>query len=84
MATVEVLTAAKTLELTDAAIVGGTIEADGDIILERQDNTPVNIGNVVETVMSPGGIQMSYSLALGPTDDVPTGTPTNTLIFRTE
>ena len=46
MATVQVLTAAKTQELTGQAFVSGIIDETGDLILTTLDGTEINLGNV--------------------------------------
>lgn len=46
MATVEVLSAERTLELVGGSVVGGLIDEDGDLILIKQDESVVNLGNI--------------------------------------
>lgn len=54
MGTVTVLTAERALELANAAIVGGVIDEDGDLILTTQAGETVNAGNVGSQVDTSG------------------------------
>jgi hypothetical protein len=53
MGTVQVLTAARTIELTDVAVVGGVI-TDGDLILTTQHGDEINAGSVGSEVDTSG------------------------------
>lgn len=46
MATVTVLTADRIIEFENLDIVGGVVDATGDLILTKRDGTSVNLGNV--------------------------------------
>jgi hypothetical protein len=46
MAVVTVLTAARTLELVNAAIINGVIDGNGDLVLQKNDGSSVNLGAV--------------------------------------
>ena len=48
MATVVVLSADATNQLFNATVVSGSIDVNGDLILQKADGTPVNLGNVKE------------------------------------
>lgn len=46
MGTVIVMSAEKTQALLNATVTGGVIDASGNLILNKQDGTTVNVGNV--------------------------------------
>lgn len=46
MAEVIVYDQNKVLDLTNNAVIGASINDDGELILDRQGNTPINLGNI--------------------------------------
>src|SRR5574338_924430 len=50
MASVTGITAARMLEIEAATIVGASVDANGDLILTKQDNTTINAGNAYEVL----------------------------------
>lgn len=50
MASVIVFNAAHIAELTDGAVVGATINSDGELVLEPQASTAINVGQIGRSV----------------------------------
>lgn len=50
MADVTVLSAESVLELTDAAVVGASINTQGELILDRQGLAPINVGRATPEI----------------------------------
>lgn len=78
MGTVTALTAARTLEIEDAIIVGANINGAGELILTRNDGSTVNAG-VAKGAQGVAGV--SGAISVDDLEDVPPGTPAGTPIF---
>lgn len=78
MATVNALTAERTLEIEDAIIVDASVNGSGHLILTRNDTTTVDAG-LVEGAEGPAGV--SGALSVTDLEDVPPGTPAGTPVF---
>jgi hypothetical protein len=88
MGTVQVLTAAKTLEYVNAAVVAGVIDETGELILTKQDGSTVDLGNVRATNVRPmtqADIQIDGDDPAGTVETITVtddGTDTNTWVNR--
>lgn len=78
MATVNALTAERTLEIEDAIIVAAAVNGSGQLILTRNDTTTINAGLVVGAT---GAAGVSGAISVTSLEDVPGGTPAGTPIF---
>lgn len=78
MATVDVLTAARTLEIEDAIITDASIDGSGHLILTRNDLSTVDAG-VAKGATGAAGV--SGAIAVDDLEDVPPGTPAGTPVF---
>lgn len=63
MATVQVFTKNRMLAIENASVVGGTVNAEGNLILTRKDGTTINAGDVKRLV--PGRIAATNNLGSG-------------------
>jgi hypothetical protein len=81
MASVTVLTAARTIEIEDAIITDASIDGSGHLILTRNDTTTVDAG-LAKGAQGVAGV--SGAIAVDDLEDVPPGTPAGTPIFLRE
>jgi hypothetical protein len=78
MATVNGLTAERTIEIEDAIIVTGTIDGSGHLIFTRNDATTFDAGQAKGATGTAG---VSGAIAVDDLEDVPPGTPAGTPVF---
>jgi len=78
MATVNALTAERTLEIEDAIIIDASVNGSGHLILTRNDTTTVDAGLVKGAT---GAAGVSGAISVTALENVPGGTPAGTPIF---